>query len=108
MIRAAGVAVLLLSAALLGTGCKHLIRVPGGGDLRIGQESKPVGPIITDETRSGAACGPGLAACPGGTACFAKEGEATCVTEEAACKAAGCGSRPCEIAESFPMKAICH
>jgi len=105
--RAAAIAVSLLAASVLGTGCKHLIRVPGG-DIRIGHETQPVAPVITDADRSGAPCGPGLPACPGSTACFATNGEGVCTTEEAACRAAGCADRPCEIAESFPMRAICH
>lgn len=99
----------LLAAALAfpTAGCKHLIRLPGG-DIRIGQDTEPVGPIVTAEDRSGAACGPDLPACPGGTACFSSKDGAKCMTEDAACAAAGCAERPCEITESFPMRAICH
>ena len=87
--------------------CKHLVRLPGG-DIRIGEESEPVGPIITDETRSGVSCGPALPPCQGGTRCFAKSGEALCMTEEAACEAAACSGGLCEILDSFPLQAVCH
>ena len=90
-------------------GCKHLLKVPDvGGNIRIGHETKPTGPIITSETQSGAACGPNLPACPGTTGCFVVKDKPVCTTEDAACAAAGCGSKPCQIQESYPMRAVCR
>jgi hypothetical protein len=96
----------LLACLTLG-GCRHVLRTPGG-DIRIGVDPEPVGPVITPESRSGAACGPELPACPGGTQCFATGASPTCLTEEAACAEAGCADRLCQILESFPLKAVCY
>ena len=100
-------ALILIVAFALSPGCKHLIKVPGG-DIRLWDDPKPVGPIVNAETRSGVTCGANLPRCRGGTQCFAGNGEATCMTEEAACEAAGCSGGLCEILESFPLQAACH
>ena len=105
--RALFMVVTLIVGLAVAPACRHLIRVPGG-DIRIGQESEPTGPIITDEARSGALCGPGLESCLGGTKCFKANGKAVCMTEDAACEAADCGGSLCQILESFPMQAVCH
>ncbi|MFQ5457662.1 MAG: hypothetical protein ACE5FC_04305 [Myxococcota bacterium] len=109
MTRATLIGLLALVTILAGSpACRHFIKIPGGGDIRIGHESEPVGPIVNDETRSGASCGPERPPCRGGTRCFGNNGKAACMTEEAACEAAGCGGKLCEILESFPLKAVCH
>lgn len=97
----------ILLAPLAHAGCRHTIQIPGG-DIRIGHETHPTGPLITRESQSGAPCGPGLPSCPGTIQCFAEGGKATCMTEDAACTAAACGQRPCEILESFPLRAVCR
>lgn len=109
MRRAASFAILLLLAAPGLAGCKRALLpdVPGM-NVRIGQDSKPTGPIVTPESLSGAACGPDLPPCPGTTACFEVGGKPTCTTEDAACEAAGCQGRPCQVLESFPMRALCR
>ena len=106
---AARAAIVLLLAAQALAGCKQALLpdVPGM-DVRIGHESKPTGPVITPESVSGGACGPNLAPCPATTACFQIGDRAVCTTEDAACEAAGCRGRPCEILESFPMRAVCR
>ncbi len=96
----------LLACLALG-GCRHVLRTPGG-DIRIGDDPDPVAPLVTPESQSGGACGPGLPPCPGGTQCFATGDAPTCLTEEAACAEAGCGDKLCQIAESFPLQALCH
>jgi len=108
MRRAARVAaVLLVFAQGLGACKRALIPDVPGMDVRIGHESKPTGPVVTPESISGGACGPNLPPCPGTTVCFVVHGKPICTTEDAACKAAGCEGRPCQILESFPMRAVC-
>jgi hypothetical protein len=99
--------VMILLAVIAATACRHKLGIPGG-EIRIGRETHPTGPIITPESQSGAPCGPGLSPCPGTTQCFAVGVKASCMTEDAACAAARCGIRPCQVIESFPMKAICR
>ena len=107
MRRTAHLALALLLAAGAVGGCRRVLapNIPG---VRIGHESKPTGPIVTAESLSGAPCGPNLPPCPGTTACFVVNGKPICTTEDAACEAAGCKGRPCQILESFPMRAECH
>lgn len=96
----------LLACLALG-GCRHVLR-PRWGDIRIWADPEPVAPLVTPESQSGGACGPGLPPCPGGTRCFATGDAPTCLTEEAACAEAGCADTLCQIVESFPLKALCH
>jgi hypothetical protein len=107
MRRAARLALAALLAAMVVAGCRQAFapNIPG---VRIGHESTPTGPVITAESLSGAPCGPNLPPCPGPTACFVVHGKPTCTTEDAACEAAGCKGRPCQILESFPMRAECR
>ena len=101
------VLILLIALAVSPPGCKHFIKVPGG-DIRLWEDPEPVGPIVNAETRSGVTCGSELPRCLGGTQCFSGNGEAICMTEEAACEAAGCSGGLCEILDSFPLQAVCH
>jgi hypothetical protein len=100
-------AFMLFFCALVLSGCKHVMHLPGG-DIRLFEETEPVAPMITPESRSGGACGPDLAPCPGGTQCFTIGEKSTCLTEKGACEAAGCGDRLCQIVETFPLGAVCY
>lgn len=100
-------ALILLIAFAVAPGCKHIIKVPGG-DIRLWEDPEPVGPIVDAASRSGVSCGAELPRCLGGTQCFAGREAAVCMTEEAACEAAGCSGGLCEILESFPLQAVCH
>lgn len=100
-------ALILLVALAMAPGCKHIIKMPGG-DIRLWEDPEPVGPIVDAETHSGVPCGADLPRCRGGTQCFSGNGEAVCMTEEAACKAVGCCGGLCEIIESLPLQAVCH